>query len=81
MIFFYLSNSYLLNVTCMLHIILAYIVLDPGKLIIDKRRHVHAFLEFISHWEKMIFRKHTASSTAKGHEEKKKTQINCDEEC
>lgn len=33
----------------MLGLTLEYIVLDPGKLIINKRRNIHALLEFIFH--------------------------------
>lgn len=44
---------------------LAFIVLDPGKLIIHKRGNIHGFVEFRFHWDKIIIKKHAASSTAK----------------
>lgn len=53
----------------MLHVVLAYVVLDLRTLVINKRGHIYTFLEFIFQWERILIKKHRVSSTAKGREE------------
>lgn len=46
----------------MLDIILIYIVLDSGKLIINKKENTFTFLELVFRWGKIIMKKHTIPS-------------------
>lgn len=49
----------------MLHLILVYIILDPGKISINKGGNIHAFLELTFLCDKTIIETHTVSNTAK----------------